>query len=53
MKRCKDCGKEVSNTARRCPACGSYIWSEGRIGCAMIALILFALFMFSIIGATK
>jgi len=45
LKKCKSCGHQVAETARRCPNCNSYIWSTGRIGCAVFILLFFILFM--------
>jgi uncharacterized membrane protein YvbJ len=43
MKPCKDCGKEISGSARRCPHCGAYVWHgiEIKAGIFLMALIIF------------
>jgi len=46
MKPCRDCGKEISTTARRCPHCGAYIWHPIEVK-ATIALIIFNLCLFA------
>jgi len=39
LNRCKKCGREVSQTARRCPNCGNYLRSPGRkISARIIAI---------------
>jgi RNA polymerase subunit RPABC4/transcription elongation factor Spt4 len=45
MKTCKDCGKEISNTARRCPNCGAYHWSDGRIALAIFMGVFLLIFI--------
>ena len=40
LKKCKSCGNDVAYSARRCPHCGAYRWSRGRIGYAIIILII-------------
>jgi hypothetical protein len=30
----------ISDSARRCPQCGAYLWTGGRIGCAIIFIII-------------
>lgn len=44
LRVCKECGSEVSNTARRCPKCGNYIWNKGRMGCAIFIIFILILF---------
>ena len=46
LKKCKSCGNEVSGSSRRCPRCGAYLWTGGRIGFAIVAII-FAFLFFS------
>jgi hypothetical protein len=48
LEICKECGKEVSTSARRCPHCGRYLWSTGRI----VILIFLGLFFFGGIFST-
>lgn len=38
MKTCS-CGNPVHSSARRCPHCGAYRWSPGRILFAFILLV--------------
>ena len=47
LKKCKECGKEVSTKAKECPGCGAPIKqsSAGAIGC----LTLFILFVIAMI----
>lgn len=33
LKTCKECKKEISDSARKCPQCGAYQWTRVRIGC--------------------
>lgn len=64
LKPCRECGKEVSRKAEKCPHCGVK-WPAGRplidttfsgncsgcLGClAMIILAIFALFMIGMFG---
>lgn len=49
LMNCKGCGKEISKSARRCPHCGHYIWSTGRLGCASIFLFFFLAFIIGIL----
>lgn len=48
LKICKECGREISETARRCPHCGNYIWSTGRIGCAVVLLFFFLMILITV-----
>jgi hypothetical protein len=53
LKKCKECGHEISDTARRCPECGGYVWSSGRIGCALAVLFFFAFFIVALISTAN
>jgi len=39
MKNCKDCGKEVSNSAKQCPNCGAKL-KKIRVGVVLSILII-------------
>ncbi len=41
LKKCKSCDNDVSDSARRCPHCGAYLWTGGRMGCAIVFIIIF------------
>jgi hypothetical protein len=45
LKKCKSCGNTIARTARRCPHCGTYLWTTGRIVFA-IFILLFGYFFF-------
>jgi RNA polymerase subunit RPABC4/transcription elongation factor Spt4 len=51
MHACRDCGKEISNTARRCPHCGKYQWTGGRVGCAAFFVVIAVIILIIIIKA--
>jgi hypothetical protein len=53
MDKCKDCGKEVGKSARRCPHCGAYHWSTGRIVFASIFALLVLLFVVGVIVGSR
>ncbi len=41
LTKCKECGKDVSDQADKCPSCGVAIKKKG--GCGRIAVIIFGL----------
>lgn len=41
LKKCKSCGNDVADSARRCPQCGAYLWTGWRVGCAVLFIIIF------------
>jgi hypothetical protein len=42
---CKECGKEVSSTARRCPHCGYKVQTGGMLAVSILAAVIFGLIM--------
>lgn len=44
LKKCKDCGHDVSKKAKTCPNCGSPIKTEGHIGCIATLAVLGVVF---------
>ena len=42
LVKCKECGKEISNTAKTCPNCGA-VQKKSGFGCLTIILIIVAL----------
>mgnify|MGYP003781604919 CR=1 FL=1 len=50
---CKECKREISSSARRCPHCGSYRWTTGRIGCAFFLVIPALLIILAILIANS
>lgn len=47
LKKCRECGTEISKTVRRCPQCGAYQWTGGRIGCLLIFVIMAIIFFWA------
>ncbi|MBA3018962.1 MAG: zinc ribbon domain-containing protein [Desulfobacteraceae bacterium] len=45
LKKCKECGKEVSTKAKECPSCGAPVKSSSSIGCLTIIAIIFVIGM--------
>jgi len=43
LKKCKECGREISTEAKVCPHCGKKHPTGERIGCVAAVLILFAI----------
>ena len=43
LVKCKECGKEISNTAKFCPHCGAKLKKKG-IGCFAVFLIAVGIF---------
>lgn len=45
LKPCKECGKEVSDKAKKCPHCGvddpGFGWPEKLVGVALLAVLLY------------
>lgn len=41
LKKCKECGKEVSTKAKECPNCGAPVKSSRAVGCLTIIAIIF------------
>ena len=41
LKKCKECGKEVSTKAKECPSCGAPVKSSSSIGCLTIIAVIF------------
>lgn len=49
LKKCKECGKEISTKAIKCPHCGAPVRRQFKLGCGSFILILIALgFMMSL-----
>ena len=49
LKKCKECGKEVSDQADKCPHCGAKL--KTKIGCVGLAIIIIiSLFFLSKLG---
>ena len=45
LKKCTDCGKDMSSGARKCPHCGkTYTTPTSIIIAVIVGLVLFALF---------
>ncbi len=50
LKKCKECGKEISTKAKECPHCG--VPAKKKAGCGSIALVLLGLLIIiSILGS--
>lgn len=47
--QCKDCGKEVSSGARRCPHCGYAVQTGGVWAMAIVIIIIFGLIMIGVV----
>lgn len=45
LKKCKECGKEVSTKAKECPSCGAPVKSSSSVGCLTIIAIIFIIGM--------
>ena len=45
LKKCKECGKEVSSKAKNCPNCGAPIKKHISTGSGCLIIILFVLFI--------
>jgi len=47
IAKCRECGKEVSTSAQRCPHCGAlvYLFSFSRVLILLIIILLFCWFM--------
>lgn len=45
LKKCKECGKEVSTKAKECPSCGAPVKSSSSVGCLTIIAIIFVIAM--------
>lgn len=45
LKKCKECGKEVSSKAKNCPNCGAPIKKQISTGSGCLIIILFVLFI--------
>jgi RNA polymerase subunit RPABC4/transcription elongation factor Spt4 len=43
LKKCKECGKEISTEAKVCPNCGKKNPTGERVGCVAAVLILIAI----------
>ena len=43
--KCKDCNKEVSPSAEKCPSCGCPIKKKSNWGCLLILVLLFVIFI--------
>ena len=41
LKKCKECGKEVSTKAKECPSCGAPVKSSSSVGCLTVIGIIF------------
>ncbi|HQN74776.1 MAG TPA: zinc ribbon domain-containing protein [Bacillota bacterium] len=50
LKKCKSCGNDIDDSARRCPHCGAYLWTGGRIGCAIVLIIIFLPMFYTCFG---
>ena len=60
MINCKDCGKEVSDTALKCPSCGEQLRKAKRTVMGKVFLLLFIFFnilmvawIWGVVGATQ
>lgn len=51
LKKCKECGKEISDSAKACPHCGakSTATKIQELGCAMTLLPIFIVLLLLII----
>lgn len=45
LKPCRECGQQVSGTAKVCPSCGIKSPARKPVGCGIGTLILFGLFI--------
>ncbi len=45
LKKCKECGKEISSKAKKCPNCGAPIKKQISTGSGCLIIILFVLFI--------
>ncbi len=45
LKKCKECGKEISSKAKKCPNCGVPIKKQISTGSGCLIIILFILFI--------
>jgi hypothetical protein len=51
LKKCKECGNEVSTKAKKCPMCGAPVKSSSSSGCfPTIAIIFIIVFVVGLIG---
>ena len=48
LKKCKECGHEVSTKAKACPNCGARIGRSSAVGCLTLTVIL--VLMFVVVG---
>lgn len=52
LKKCKECGKEVSSKAKKCPNCGNKSPPENKalnffIGLGIIIFLIYLIYLFS------
>lgn len=50
MKKCKDCGKEIANSATACPNCGGKT-SNANITLAVMGIIIAAFLLLRLLSA--
>ncbi|MEN6375571.1 MAG: zinc-ribbon domain-containing protein [Smithella sp.] len=48
LKKCKDCGKEVSDQAGKCPHCGAPVQAGGVYAMAILIAFFFVLIMIGV-----
>jgi len=48
LKSCKECGKEVSDKAGKCPHCGAPVQSGGILAMAILIAVIFILIMIGV-----
>lgn len=49
LKKCKECGKEVSTEAKTCPNCGAPVKTKSSVGCLTIIAIIFVIGMIGLL----
>ena len=46
LKKCKECGNEVSTKAKKCPNCGAPVKASSSVGCLTIIGVIFLIGLF-------
>ncbi len=46
LKKCKECGNEVSTKAKKCPNCGAPVKTSSSVGCLTIIGVIFLIGLF-------